>query len=224
VSAVATWALLVIAMAAPPASTCFGTPARGRLEGGVVLPVAGPNFEAYSRLGAALNRTFVHPAVRDTVVAAYARVAAQDASRRFIYGETGARDGGPFPPHRTHQNGLSVDFMVPLMDAKGGSRPLPTPPPWFGYKQTVTPQGRLGALRVDFKAMALHLGALRAEASARGLTLRRVIFDPTLRRRLQAQQDVSGLRFSRRPAWVRHDEHYHVDFERPCAPLVQALP
>ena len=26
------------------------------------------------------------------------------------------------------------------------------------------------------------------------------------------------LHFMARPAWVRHDEHYHVDF-RPCAPL-----
>ena len=35
---------------------------------------------------------------------------------KFVYGETGWPDGGPMPPHRTHRNGMSVDFMVPVRD------------------------------------------------------------------------------------------------------------
>ena len=61
-----------------------------------------------------------------------------------VYGETGKREGGPFPPHRTHRNGTSVDFMVPVRDADGDSVPLPTWP-WnrFGYDLEFTLDGRL---------------------------------------------------------------------------------
>jgi penicillin-insensitive murein DD-endopeptidase len=34
-------------------STCFGTTSNGRLEGGVKLPLSGPNFSTYSQLGGA---------------------------------------------------------------------------------------------------------------------------------------------------------------------------
>ena len=27
------------------------------------------------------------------------------------------------------------------------------------------------------------------------------------------------LRFMKKPAWIRHDEHYHVDFAVPCQPM-----
>jgi len=27
------------------------------------------------------------------------------------------------------------------------------------------------------------------------------------------------MKFSTKQAWVKHDEHYHVDFELPCEPL-----
>ena len=57
---------------------------------------------------------------------AYADVARTHPQLRFVYGETGFASGGPFEPHKTHQNGLSVDFFVPVRDEKGRSVPLPT--------------------------------------------------------------------------------------------------
>jgi penicillin-insensitive murein endopeptidase len=115
-------------------SRSVGTTSAGRLEHGKRLPTHGPNFRAYSRLGAAVGRNAVHLQVRETVVAAYARAYAVLPEAKFLYGETGWPAGGPFPPHRTHENGLSVDFMVPVRTRDGTPTELPTWP-WhtFGY-------------------------------------------------------------------------------------------
>jgi penicillin-insensitive murein endopeptidase len=51
-----------------------------------------------------------------------------------------------------------------------------------------------------------------------------VIFDPKLRLRLvgtPAWSDIKELPFMTKPAWIRHDEHYHVDFEVPCRPFTK---
>lgn len=131
---------LTLALVAPVhatasgASTCYGTPERGRLESGVALPRGGANFPAYSSVGVMIGRTYVHSVVHDIVVAAYASLATELPSTMYVYGETAWRSGGSFRPHKTHQNGTSVDFMVPVRDASGGSVPLPASPTnTFGY-------------------------------------------------------------------------------------------
>ncbi len=209
-------------LAAPPAhaaSTCHGTPARGRLDAGCVLPPVGPNFTAYSPLGVFLLRTWSHCAVRDTVTAAYAELVRQHPRRIWVYGEAGLPAGGGFWPHRTHQNGLSVDFMTPLRDADG-PRPLPMGlAGGFGYGVELDRRGRLGDAHIDAAAIGDHLLALAAAAEARGLRVAKVIFDPALRRQVErARPAVKGLPFTRKRVWVRHDDHYHVDFALPCAP------
>ena len=98
-------------------SQCFGTVSKGRIEGSVKLPVSGHNFAAYSTLGATAGRTHVHAKVSDVIVAAYAALAAADSSVTYVYGETGWPSGGRIRPHRTHQNGLSIDFFVPCKPA-----------------------------------------------------------------------------------------------------------
>ncbi|MEW6366410.1 MAG: hypothetical protein AB1714_17430 [Acidobacteriota bacterium] len=211
-------ALIALESSAPSRST--GTPAHGALEHGRHLPSAGPNFRAYSRLGALLGRNSVHAVVRIVVLDAYAGLAAQRPDLTFVYGETGWPHGGPFPPHKTHQNGLSVDFMVPVRD--GNDRPVPLPTfPWtrFGYDLNFDEKGRLGDLRIDFEAMGEHLAALDAAARAHGTRIELFILAPELQpflwqtpagRALQGRFPVMMT-----PAWVRHDEHYHVDFANP---------
>ena len=60
------------------------------------------------------------------IVEAYRELVRAAPTKRFVYGETGWKEGGRIRPHRTHQNGLSVDFMVPVLDKDGQSVPLPT--------------------------------------------------------------------------------------------------
>lgn len=124
-------AVILLAFLAEPtyadvgqSSQCYGTAGRGSIEHSVPMPAEGPIFHAYSRLGSALGHTYVHSTVRDVVAASYAALAKTMPDKTFAYCETELARGGRFRPHRSHQNGLSVDFMVPVLDAFGGSAPL----------------------------------------------------------------------------------------------------
>lgn len=205
-------------------SRCFGTVANGRLEGGVRLPLTGPNFSAYSEVGARLGRTYVHSLVRDVVVDAYRALEAEAPGKVFVYGEGSWREGGRLRPHRTHQNGLSVDFMVPVIDGAGRSVPLPsTPLNKFGYDIEFDRNARFENLSIDFEALAEHLHQLWRSAQSRNVGIARVILDPPYLAKLFATRRGAELKdrlpFMTKPAWIRHDEHYHVDFKVACGPL-----
>jgi penicillin-insensitive murein endopeptidase len=206
-------------------SICVGTTARGALRNGWQLPRSGANFRAYSDAGWVAGRTYVHSAVHAVMLDAYQRLATSSPEQRFIYGETGFAEGGPFKPHRTHQNGLSVDFMVPVRDSSGAVREISTSATdKFGYDLEFDDDGKLGELRVDFEAIAAHLAELKLAAKSRGLRISKVIFEPALRAKLartKAWPSIKDLPFTTKPVWIRHDEHYHVDFETRCEPLAK---
>jgi penicillin-insensitive murein endopeptidase len=205
-------------------SVCYGTPSKGRLEQGVQLPDAGANFEPYSSLGVALGRTYVHSRVEQVVSAAYSSLVQATPDVRYMYGESGWKEGGRIKPHRTHQNGLAVDFMVPVRDAKSNSVLLPTGiTNKFGYSIEFDARGRFKNLTVDFDAIAEHLYSLHQAAKTKGVRLDRVIFEPTFIPKLYETKRgdfiKTNINFMKGQAWVRHDEHYHVDFSVPCKPL-----
>lgn len=205
-------------------SVCFGTPSQGRLEGGVPLQESGSNFSPYSFLGVSLGRTYVHSKVAEVVTAAYKKLAQSTPDKVFLYGESGWASGGRFRPHRTHQNGLSVDFMVPVLDAEGRSVPLPTSPfNKFGYSIEFDGTGHYDGLTIDFEAIAEHLHALHSAAGQQGIGIARVIFDPVFIPRLHGTKwgafIKENISFLQGQVWIRHDEHYHVDFSVPCKPL-----
>ncbi len=221
-------ALLSVVAASPvatsAASTCFGRVSEGRIEGAVALPRSGKNFDAYSGLGVTLGRTYVHEQVRAIVKDAYSRTQKAMPDKTFIYGETGWEKGGRFRPHRTHQNGTSVDFMVPVLDAQGKSVPLPgNAANKFGYDLEFDDQGRYENLTIDFAAIAEHLYQLSQAAKAHGSDLALVIFEHDWLPKLYATPRGAYLqkqvRFMQGKPWIRHDEHYHVDFAIPCKPL-----
>lgn len=204
-------------------SVCLGTTSNGYLRNGWKLPSSGPNFTAYSTIGRALGRTFVHSTVHLIVVDAYAHTHESVSDKVFVYGETGFEDGGQFKPHKTHRNGLSVDFMVPVLDRKDRSVPLATSVlnKW-GYDLEFDAAGRLDDVRIDAEAMAEHLYQLHLSAKRHNVDIWRVIFDPELQPLLHQSERwpylSKHLTFSTRRSWVRHDQHYHVDFEIPCEP------
>lgn len=205
-------------------SRCYGTTASGRLEGGVKLPSRGKNFVSYSKIAELAGRTYVHTTVKKIVLAAYQTLATELPDKVFKYAETGFKNGGKFRPHKTHQNGLSVDFMTPVVDATGKSVHLPTHTGnRLGYDIEFDKQGNYQELSIDYEAMAAHLQALHQQAKKAGYDLWRVIFDPTLQPYLFKTQYgdylKKNIRFSKRRSWVRHDEHYHVDFLIPCRSL-----
>ena len=216
-------AFMAPAVQAAP-SVCYGTVSKGRLEHGVRLPAHGKNFTAYSPLGVSLGRTYVHSKVADIVLAAYEALQTAAADKLFVYGESGWARGGRFRPHRSHMNGLSVDFMVPVVGAGGISVTLPG---WagnqFGYGIEFDARGRYGKFEIDIEALAEHLYQLDVAARMQGAGIAMVIFDPQYLSRLFATRRgeyvKTHLKFMQGRPWVRHDEHYHVDFAVPCRPL-----
>ena len=201
-------------------STCFGTPAAGRIDNAASLPHHGDNFSTYSTLGWMLGRQHLHSRVRDTLVDAMTALETKQPGLHAVFGETGWPWGGRFRPHRTHRNGTSVDIMVPVR-RDGQSVPFPSAP-WngFGYAVEFDAQGRYGSYHIDYDAMIAQLLAIHAAARSNGIGIDVVIFDNVLQQSLWAAKNGSllkqAMRFSKTPAWIRHDEHYHVNFSLPC--------
>jgi len=171
-----------------------------------------------------LGRTYVHTRVREIVVAAYKALATTAPNTKFIYAETGWESGGRFRPHRTHQNGLSVDFFVPVTDSKGQSVKLPVSlSNKLGYGIDFDAKGQFEDFTIDFEAVGEHLYQLSLAAKKSNSSLALVIFDPPYLPKLFATKHgkflQKNINFMKGNAWVRHDEHYHVNFSVPCKPL-----
>lgn len=202
-------------------STCYGTTSKGRLVHGVQLPISGPNYVGYHSKAIQAGRTYVHSAVKDIFVKSFDQLEILAPEKVFKYAETGFANGGRFKPHKTHQNGLSIDYMTPVINESGRSVHLPTlPSNRFGYDIEFDEDGVFGNYQIDYTAMSAHLVALHKAAKHAGYDLWRVIFDPKLQPPLFETEYgaylKANIQFSKRRSWVRHDEHYHVDFAIPC--------
>lgn len=213
--------ILALAANGQEPSVCYGTTSNGKLDNGWKLPASGPNFSSHWAVGTLVGRSYVHSSVYSVVLEAYEQLATEMPDRVFVYGETGWKDGGQFKPHKTHRNGLSVDFMVPVLDGSGKSVELPSSVlnKW-GYDLQFDSDGQLDDLQIDFNAIAEHIYQLDVIAKRSGIGIWRVIFDPQLQPQLRKSPRWSYLeqnvKFSTKRSWVRHDEHYHVDFDVPC--------
>ncbi len=216
------WAWLMLSCSVVTAeSTCYGTTANGRLEGAVKLPAKGKNFVGYSSVASLVGRTYVHSSVWEIVIDSYSALSVSEPRKYFKYAETGYKEGGVFKPHKTHQNGLSIDFMVPVIDSTGTSVHLPTNLlNKLGYSIEFDKNSRFEGYRIDYDAMAAHIVALDRAAKSNGHGLWRVIFAPELQAHLlmtaSGKYLKDNVQFSKKRSWVRHDEHYHVDFDIPC--------
>ena len=202
-------------------STCYGTTKMGKLENGVQLPTEGKNFTSYGMIPVKSGRTYVHSTVKKVVVDTYELLLKQYPDKVFKYAETGFKNGGKFKPHKTHQNGLSIDFMVPVVNKQGKSVHLPTHPlNRYGYNIEFDKKGLFKDYKLDFDALGAHLVALHKAAITNGIKVWRVIFDPVLQPYLYESKHgdyiKNNIHIPKKRSWVRHDEHFHVDFIVKC--------
>lgn len=205
-------------------STCYGTTRNGYLVNSVKLPNKGKNFISYGVIPVQAGRTYVHSKVRKVVVDAYHLVLKEQPNKVYKYAETGFKKGGQFKPHKTHRNGLSIDFMVPVVDKQGKSVHLPTNPlNRYGYNIEFDKQGKYKDYLLDYEALGAHIVALHKIARKNGIALWRVIFDPELQPYLYktryGEYIKNNIKIPKKKSWVRHDEHYHVDFIVKCKKL-----
>ncbi|MCA3053773.1 MAG: replication initiation protein, partial [Rhodocyclaceae bacterium] len=93
----------------------------------------------------------------------------------------------------------------------------------FGYDIEFDAKGKFGEYTIDFEAIAEHLHQLDLAAKKLNAPIKLVILDPPYLPKLFATKRgeyvKANIKFMERKAWVRHDEHYHIDFAVACKPL-----
>lgn len=203
-------------------SISYGKVHAGSLTNGYKLPYSGNNFRYFSPFSYfILGRTYIHSSVYKTVLDSYASCEKELPGTSFRIMECSKKHGGKMSPHRTHQNGLSIDFMTPLKK-NGKQKKAYNRIGIFRYLLNFDSNGKLNKkVIVDFETMARHILLLDNEAMKNGLGVKKVIFKINLKDELFATKSGAelkkrGIYFARNlPERIDklHDDHYHVDFE-----------
>lgn len=96
----------------------IGSVSRGSLQNGTLIPFSGSNFMCFDTASYLSGRAFTHKLVAQTVINTFKTFELNGEKRKFSIMEFSNEHGGKMFPHRTHQNGMSADMMMPLQ--KGG--------------------------------------------------------------------------------------------------------
>jgi len=203
-------------------SESIGSVSSGQLKNATLIPFKGSNYEYFDLNSYVGGRAFTHSTVAAITVQTYQSLESQGVKRQFKVMEFSRKEGGKIFPHRTHQNGLSVDFMMPLqkdgkpyyeLDKKGASH----------YLMEFDKEGRYSedqSISIDFEMAARHLLELDAQARKEGMKIHKVIFNTDLKDELFSGKygqklKASGIYVTRNLSKLindLHDDHYHVDF------------
>jgi penicillin-insensitive murein endopeptidase len=200
-----------------------GTVSKGLLMNAWLIPYSGKNFEYFSSKSYLLGRAFVHSKLHGTVVNAYQKLEKKLPNRKFRIMECSNQKGGKLHPHRTHQNGLSIDFMMPLkmnkkpyyeLDDIGASHY------WLDFNSKGEYKKNT-AVKIDFEVLAQHILMLKEVGKKHGVRIKKVIINTDLKDELFATP--SGKKLKNSGVYIvksltplingLHDDHYHIDFE-----------
>ncbi|MGY6649512.1 penicillin-insensitive murein endopeptidase [Wenyingzhuangia sp. IMCC45574] len=205
-------------------SKSVGAVNKGKLINGRRFPKKGKNFEYFSMLTYIFsNRAWVHSKVYDITTSAYNQLYKLDKEKRFLLMECSRESGGRMWPHRTHQNGTSIDFGVPLIDNEGKERYLHHYYGVFHYLMKFDSKGRCTwnkNIKIDFETMAQHILLLDKEARKQGMYVKKVILkinlkDDFYKTKSGKKVKAKGIylaRYLTKTIDNLHDDHYHVDF------------
>jgi penicillin-insensitive murein endopeptidase len=198
-----------------------GTVGKGSLKNAWLIPYFGKNYRYFSPLSYyVLNRGYAHHQVHNTILKAYETCEVTCPDIQFRLMECANKHGGRMWPHRTHQIGLSADFMLPKTRNGQAHRMLNHLGVWH-YLLAADSKGAYSSrVSIDFETMARHLLALDDAAKANGLRIKKVILKIDLKDDFFAT--ASGKKVKQRGIYFAkslpqlvdelHDDHYHVDF------------
>lgn len=204
-------------------SIISGSVDKGKIENAKLLPFSGANFHYFDTASYLAGRAFTSDKVLNTMLNSYKLLETQVPGRAFCVMECSNQHGGKLYPHRTHQNGLSVDFMMPLVKNQV---------PFYGfdsigqshYLLDFNDQGQYKAdtsVSTDFELAARHILLLHEEAKKQGLKVSKIIIKIELKDDLfkgeQGQKlKASGIYIVQNLTPLVnsvHDDHYHIDFD-----------
>jgi penicillin-insensitive murein DD-endopeptidase len=200
-----------------------GTVSAGTLENGKLMPYLGKNFGYFDSTSYVNSRAYVHSEVRKTVLDVYQQFETLSPARFFYVMECSNKDGGKMYPHHTHQNGLSIDFMTPLLQNDLPYTALDTLGAdhyWLEFDNTGKYTKDQG-IAIDFNLAAQHIFLLEQTARKYGCKIAKVIFKLELKDELFATEygkklEAGSVYFAKNlPDLINslHDDHYHIDFE-----------
>jgi penicillin-insensitive murein endopeptidase len=203
-------------------SKTSGTVSNGTLKNGRIFPFKGPNFIYFDTASYLNKHAFTHEKVNRTVLATYQQFETLLPAFEFGLMECSNEHGGKIWPHRTHQNGLSVDFMSPLLKngiptADFNTIGLPHYLMDFDENGTYTEDPTYS---IHFNLIAQHILELDKQAKKNGLRIEKVILKIALKDNLFATEygkklKATGIYFATHLSDLidgLHDDHYHVDF------------
>jgi len=204
-------------------SISHGSVSNGSLDHGKLIPYYGSNYSYFDTTSYFLGRAFLHEDVLAFTLKAYKNL--ENVSNRFYrIMECSNQMGGKLWPHQTHQNGTSIDFMMPLtkdhkpyykLDKIGLSHY------WLSFDDA----GKYSedkSVEIDFEAIAQHILLLNEAANEKGWKIKKVIIKIELKDELYATP--SGKNLKAKGIYVvqglskmvnaLHDDHYHIDFAK----------
>lgn len=203
-------------------SASIGTVGNGTLKHAKLMPYKGKNFIYFDRGSYLAGRGFLHSLLRKSVLTTYDSLHLALPHRYFNIMECSNENGGKMFPHKTHQNGLSIDFMMPLIQNNK---------PYYGldtigaahYALTFDDEGKYSrdpSISIDFNLVARKILLLDYFARQNGLNIFKVIIKIELKDELFATEYGALLKASN--IYVvqglsplinaLHDDHFHLDF------------
>lgn len=204
-------------------SESIGTVGNGKLINGYKIPFHGTNFKYFSALDYFIfGRCYLHSDIYKAVLDSYKELEQSYPGYTFKIMECSSKKGGKAFPHRTHQNGTSIDFMTPL---KKGSKTI-TRFDKIGIWRYVMKFDADGKKRfnknieIDFDKMAKHILVLDKISRQNGYRIKKVILETNLKDEIFASKYGNELKASEiyfvksLPKRINelHDDHYHIDF------------
>ncbi len=203
-------------------SSSKGTTNNGILENGKLMPFQGKNFTYFNVESYLASRAFVHQKVKKSVLQNYKNLENLYPNQLFTFMECSHEHGGKMLPHRTHQNGLSIDFMVPKIKNNQSDYSLDK----MGQLHYLLEFNENGqclkdtSISIDFNLMAHHILLLQEDCLKNGVKIEKIIFKLELKDELYATHygtklKNSGIYFAQNLTPLinsLHDDHYHIDF------------
>lgn len=159
------------------ASISKGSTSNGTLINGKLSPFYGENFQYFDANSYKASRAFTNKVTRDIILDSYADLYKSIPSRYFYLMELSSENGGKLYPHKTHQNGLSADFMMPKLKEGKQYYGLDT----LGVKHYLLKFNDNGeyekdtSITIDFNVIAQHLLILNDNAKKYDYKISKVI-------------------------------------------------